>query len=241
MKILLSCVHSIFIELVYFKEVCLMAVINTRQIAKSNNKTKLIEFNDKMQYNDFSEQAGLKKSTIHNKFSRIVATIVDWSNGKGDKAIVVNHNITPLNMKTIAQMVLSGDTQPFEQIDKYSKKTGYYEQKIDHRTKNSEGYSPVTRFNIRYQANMVSPWTITIENGIGIAVISDIGGVSIKGGSYKEIRSATVYLSRTEMMTKMIEVRDYINAFEHAFMWEMLQQRDCFEKKLAEEYRNNKQ
>jgi len=217
-----------------------MAILNTRQICKSNNRTKLIEFNDKMQYNDYSEVAGLKRSTVHSKFSRIVATIVDWSNGKGDKAVVVNHNVTPLNMKTIAELVLSGNTQEFEIIDKYSKKTGYYEQKIDHRTVNDEGYSPVTRFNIRYQANMASPWTITIENGIGIAVISNIGGVSIKSGSYKELRAATVYLSKTEMITKMIEIRDYITAFEQIHMKEMLEHRNEFEKEQAKQYKNNK-
>lgn len=216
-----------------------MSIVNTRQIAKSNNKTKLIEFNDMMQYNDFSEVAGIKRSTVHSKFSRIRVTIVDWTNGKGENAVVVNHNLTPINIKTIAELVLSGNTEIFEQIDKYSKKTGYYEQKIDHRTVDDKGLSPVSRFNIRYQANMASPWTITIENGMGVVAVSDIGGINIKSGSYKELRSATVYLSKTEMIAKMIEIRDYILAFENAGIKDMLECRNTFEKKQAEQYKFN--
>lgn len=217
-----------------------MAIVNTRQITKSNNKTKLIEFNDMMQGNDFSEISGVMKSSVHSKFSRIRVTIVDWTNGKGESAVVVNHNITPITMKTIAELVLSGNTEVFEQTDKYSKKTGFFEQKIDHRTKDNDGLSPVSRFNIRYQPNMASPWTITIENGQGVAVISDIGGVSIKGGSYKELRSATVYLSKAEMIAKMIELRDYILAFEQSHIREMLEHRENFEKKQAEQHKQNK-
>ena len=218
-----------------------MAVKNTRQIAKSNNRTKLIEFNDMLQGNDFSEVAGVMKSSIHSKFSRIRVTIVDWTNGKGENAIVVNHNITPVMMKTIAQLILSGDIEMFQQTDKYSKRTGFFEQKIDHRNKDGQGYSPVSRLNIRYQPNMNSPWTITIENGKGIAVISDIGGVSIKSGSYQELRSATVYLSKAEMIARMIEVRDYILAFEQSHIKEMLKHRENYEKKQAEQrHKSNK-
>lgn len=216
-----------------------MSVLNTRQITKSNNKSKLIEFNDMLQRNDFSEISGVKKSTVHSKFSRIRVTIVDWTNGKGENAVVVNHNLTPINIKTIAELVLSGNTEIFEQIDKYSKKTGYYEQKIDHRTVDDKGLSPVSRFNIRYQANMASPWTITIENGMGVVAVSDIGGINIKSGSYKELRSATVYLSKTEMIAKMIEIRDYILAFENAGIKDMLECRNAFEKKQAEQYKFN--
>lgn len=212
-----------------------MAVVNTRQITKSNSKTKLIEFNDWLQVNDFSQESGVMKSTIHNKFSRIRITIVDWTNGKGENAVVVNHNITPVMMKTIAQLILSGDIEMFQQTDKYSKRTGFFEQKIDHRNKDGQGYSPVSRLNIRYQPNMNSPWTITIENGKGIAVISDIGGVSIKSGSYQELRSATIYLSKAEMIAKMIEIRDYIVAFEQSHIQEMLAARAQFEKKQAEQ------
>jgi len=107
-----------------------MAIVNTRQITKSNNKTKLIEFNDMMQGNDFSEISGVMKSSVHSKFSRIRVTIVDWTNGKGESAVVVNHNITPITMKTIAELVLSGNTEVFEQTDKYSKRPAFLNKKL---------------------------------------------------------------------------------------------------------------
>lgn len=211
-----------------------MAVENPRRIAKSNNKTKLIEFTDRMGFNDFSKESGVISSTVHNKFSRIVATIVDWTNGKGDKAIVVNHNLNPLVVKTIAHLVLSGNTVEFEKMDNYSKQTGFFEQKIDYYKKDENGMSPVSKFNIRYQANMSSPWTISIENGLGVALISDIGGVSIKSGSYQKLKTSTVYLSKTEMVAKMVELTDYINAFEQAFFKDMIVKRMEYEKKAKE-------
>lgn len=211
-----------------------MAILNTRQIAKSNNRTKLIEFNDNLSYNDFTDEAGVKRSTIHSKFSRIQVTIVDWTAGKGEKAVVVNHNITPQNMKLLAEMVLHGDVSEFEKQDKYSKQKGYFEQKINHRNKDEKGLSPVTRFNVYYQPQMSAPWTITIENGLGVAAVSNIGGISIKSGSYQKQNSATVYLSKTEMVLKMLEVRDYIMNFEQNFFRDMIIDRTNFEEKLKE-------
>ena len=216
-----------------------MANINIRQITKSNNKTKLIEFNDKMQFNDFSEETGVIKSSTHNKFSRIQLTIVDWTEGKKEKAIVVSHNITPSNLKLVAEMVLRNNTAVFEQIDKYTKKAGYLEQKINFRKKNERGCSPVTFLNIRYQSNMNSPWTITIENGEGIPQISSIGGVTIKAGSYQKIASATVFLSTTEFVSKMIEVKDYIQSFETSHFLKMLHLRAEKEKEKVEMQAND--
>jgi len=69
---------------------------------------------------------------------------------------------------------------------------------------------------------MNSPWTINIENGLGIATISDIGGVSIKGGSYKRLKYATVYLSEVNMISKMEELYDYVQSFEKAFFKDMI-------------------
>lgn len=215
-----------------------MSVINTRQISKSNNKTKLIEFNDRLQHNNFSEETGVCKSTVHSKYSRIQAVIVDWTAGKKDKAVVVTHNISPINIKLIAEMVLKGNISCFKETDRYSKKIGYFEQKIDFRKKNKDGCSPVTTFNIRYQEKMNSPWTITIENGIGIASISQIGGVSIKAGSYKKINNSSVYLSETEMAAKMIEIKDYIFAYETVYMRKMLAARKLKEKEFKEKREN---
>jgi len=206
----------------------------TRQIIKTNNKTKLIEFSDNMQPNDFSEETGVKRSTVHSKFSRIAATIVDWTKGKKDKAVVVQYNINPEVMKAIAHTILSGNLEDFQKVDKYSKKTGHFEQKINYYSKNSEGFSPVSSLNIRYQEQMNAPWTVTIENGVGIAEVSDIGGISIKRGTYKALHSSTVYLSRLQMAQVMLEVKNYIENFETVHMKKMLSCREQYEEKMAQ-------
>lgn len=215
-----------------------MAVINVKQITKSNNKTKLIEFNDNLQVNDFSDEFGLKKSTVHGKFSKIQVVIVDWTKGKGENAVVVQHNLNPDVMKAICEMVLSGDTSEFEKQDRYTKAIGFSESKINFYQKDENGYSPVTMFNIRYQKNMNSPWTITIETGKGIAQTNENGGISIKKGTYKKEKSATVYLSRGEMIARMTEVRDYIRNFEMVHFAEMLKNREKWEKKNQQKNNN---
>lgn len=142
-----------------------MTIENTKQITKSNAKTKLIEFNDKLQVNDFSDDNGIKKSTVHGKFSRINITCVDWSKGKGSSAVVATHNLTPDVMKMIAEMVIMNMITDFTKIDKYTKRIGFFEQKIDHYKKDEDDKSKVSMINIKYQEQMDNPWTITIENG----------------------------------------------------------------------------
>lgn len=199
-----------------------------QQIIKVNNRTKLIEFLDCLQSNDFSKETGVQKSTTHGKFSRIQATIVDWTNGKKEKAVVVSYNFHPTVLKAISHAVLTNQLEDFKKTDKYSKKNGYFEQKINFYNKNDEGYSPVSSINIRFQEKMNAPWTITIENGLGIAEISDIGGVSIKRGTYKPLNSATVYLTQLQMIQCMTELKDYIQNFENIHMERMLEYREQY-------------
>ena len=203
-----------------------------RQITKSNNRTKVIEWGDNLQANDFSEKTGVNKSSIHSKFSRIKIVIVDWTSGKKEKAVVVSHNMLPSNMKTIAELVIKNNFAVFEQPDKNKKQKGYLEHNINFYRKDEDGYSPVNIFNLQYQAAMNSPWTITITNGLAIASFNKLGGVSIKQGTYRKINTATVYLSHFEMLSKMIEVRDYIRTFETINMSRMLK---CREEKENEE------
>ena len=87
--------------------------------------------------------------------------------------------------------------------------------------------------NIRYQEQMNNPWTITVENGIWEVVTSNIGGVSIKSGSYKSIASVTMYLPKSEMIKKMIEVRDNIRDFETTHRKDMENSRLEYKKKLS--------
>ena len=124
-------------------------------------------------------------------------------------------------LKAISHAVLTNQLEDFKRRTNTAK-NGYFEQKINVYNKNDEGYSPVSSINIRFQEQMNAPWTITIENGLGIAEISDIG-VSIKRGTYKPLNSATVYLTRLQMIQLMTELKDYIHNFENIHMERMLE------------------
>lgn len=205
-----------------------MSIINTRQITKANNKTKLVEFNDNLQPNDLSEKSGEIKSTVHNKFSRIGVTIVDWSKGKKDKATVLNHNLIPATAKAIAEQVIIGNKNLFS-------RQGFAEQKIDFYKKDESGFSPISAIQIQYQQQMNNPWTITINSGKGIAIRNQNGGIAIKKGSYKKLSSSMVVISEIDMLIKMTELRDYIASFETCHMNYMLKNRTKFEQKLKRE------
>jgi len=206
-----------------------MAIINTKQISKSNNKTKLIEFNDKLQFNDFTDECGVKRTTVHGKFSRINVVIVDWTKGKGDMAVVVQHNIEPAIMKGICNLVLIGDTTEFEKQDKYTKSIGFTENKINIYQRDSEGYCPVTYFNIKFQPQMSNPWTITIETGKGKTQKNENDGIFIAKGTYIRESEAVIYLSKLEMHIKMLDVLDTIRNFETTNYPLMIKKRDDWE------------
>lgn len=193
-----------------------MAVQNVNQITKCNNKTKLLEFNDKLQHNDFSEKTGVQKSTTHSKFSRIELVIVDWTKGKGSSATVVNYKLHPTKIKALCELIVSGNTGVFEATDSFTKQKGYFEQKINHYEKNEKGLSPVSKVNIRFdiQLSMGPSFVVTIENGVGKVAKSQIGGISIQSGTYQKLSSSSVYISKTEMVFKAMEIRDHIQNFE---------------------------
>lgn len=192
-----------------------MAFSTLRQITKTNTSNKVLEFNDKLQSNNFGEH-GVERSTPHNTFSRIEVTIVDFSKGKKENAVVSQYNITPEMAKTIAGLFLSGDYPEFEKPDPALGGVGFVEQKINHYKVDEDGFSPVTKFNIKHQPNMKSPWTISIEVGKGKAERTPIGGVNIKRGTYQKSHDCTMYISKKEMYKMMTTLNDYVKNFE---MW----------------------
>ena len=211
-----------------------MSVSTLRQIAKTNTSNKLVEFNDKLQPNIFGE-AGVEKSSPHGKYSRVEVTIVDFSNGKKEKAIVGTYNLSPDFAKLIAHLVITGNTSEFEKPDKNLGVTGVAEQKINHYKVDDLGYSPVSKFVTRIQPQMNSPWTITIENGKGKAEKSTIGGISIAKGTYVKENSCTIYISTREMLKLMITLNDYINNFEFWMFKPMIEKRTEIEKNQRED------
>ncbi|MFW6024862.1 MAG: hypothetical protein ACOCRX_00825 [Candidatus Woesearchaeota archaeon] len=199
---------------------------NYKQIWKTNNKTKLIEFNDELQFNDFKSNGYNIKSTVHNKFSRIRVTIVDWTNGKKEKTNVINYLLLPSKMKLISDRILTKDIDFFSKVDNYTKKAGYYEQKINPHQKDANGNSPVSCINIYYQEKMRSPWTINIEEGVGkVGKNNNTGGIIVQPQTYNRIANSTLYITDSEILDGMIQIKDYINTFETVSMNKMLKAR----------------
>lgn len=155
---------------------------------------------------------------------------------KGDKAVVVQHNIEPSVIKGICNLVLIGDTTEFEKQDKYTKSIGLTENKINIYQKDSDGYCPVTNFNIKFQPQMNNPWTITIETGKGKTQKNENDGISIAKGTYIRESEAVIYLSKVEMHIKILEVLDTIRNFETNNYPLMIKKRDEYE--LANAYSN---
>lgn len=209
-----------------------MAIENLKQITKSANKTKIIEFNDNMHFNNFQGPFGINKSTVHSKISKINITIVDFTNGNKDKTIVLKHNVDPSVMKAISLQILSNRKDLFV--------NGIKEQKINFHKKDEEGYSSVSGLLIKYQEKMQNPWTVEIVNGKGIAVKNQTGGSIIKKGSYIETSKSAVYMSEMEFIIKMNEVRDYIEHFEIINMSKMIQVRNKMEQRIRNESQSAK-
>lgn len=210
---------------------------NLRQITRANGKNKLVEFNDNMQFNDFSDKGGVKKSRVHSKFSKIEVVMVDWSLGKKNKAVVISHNFNPSTIKAIANAIISGNMDLFT-----GKGRGFIQQKIDlyKPDANNNNLCPVSKISIRYEQQMNNPWTITLESGVGFADKSPTGGVQIRKGSYQKRNESKLALSIIDMIEKMTDVRDYINQFESYYMAPMLKTRNRLERKRIEEYKKNK-
>lgn len=206
---------------------------NFKQISKTANKDKILEFNDFMQLNDFNEEKGGKlSSTLHSKFSKIAVIIVDTTSGKKEKAKVLKFNFEPSTIKAIAQKIVDCNKDLFI--------PGYTFEKIDPYNKDQNGYSPVSKITIRYQEKMNNPWTFYIENGIGIPVKNaTTGGINIKKGSYKKICFSQVVIENWTAIIKMGEVKDYISKWENANMPTFVKLRNAAEKRYIDNRKSN--
>ena len=83
-----------------------MGYIDPERIQKfENNKCALI-FNDKLYHiteDEADEETGdFNICSLHSKYSKIKLTAIDFSNGGGTKATVVDFNLDPLRFKSIA-------------------------------------------------------------------------------------------------------------------------------------------
>lgn len=193
-----------------------MSIVNPRQIAKYQTGKNLIEFNDRLAIAD-----GKQASQIHSAFSKIYVVALDYSQGKGDKAIVADLNLDPDTAKYLAEEVLRG-----VQVD-------FSEQKILVHKKHPEDdrLCKVTIFSIKYNEKMRYPWNVVVENGWGIPETQENGGTALAKGSYKKEKAVKLFISDNEFKKIMVKVRDYIRTFEVVNFANLIRMREEFEEK----------
>jgi hypothetical protein len=219
-------------------------VINSKQIIKIGRQKKILESNDKLQVNDFFEETGYSRSTLHGRFSRVQLVIVDTKDGTGSKAKVGKYNFTidmfksifgvisidPIKYKELA-LAYNQSLTPSKNNDFLS---GF---KIDHYKKDANGYSPTTNIKLTYEEAMRndSKWKIAIDIGIGIAEKKE-NLVTVKAGTYKKIETATINITGPELKKLLMDTKDYVDAWEIISFPKMLAFRDAFDDRA----KNNK-
>ena len=126
-----------------------------------------------------------------------------------------------------------------QKIELLSEKV-FYEQKIAPNTQPGSNYSKVTALTIEYNTKMKSPWTIVVENGLGIREQTQTGGYKIKSGSYKDGKRIRLFLSDNDARKLFRKAADYVRAWEATNQGAAAKQRHEYEKVDRENYLANK-
>ena len=122
-----------------------------KQITKYMTTKKLLEFNDKLrlpplEYYAHVHANGDKNSSGKNVTSLIGITMLDYSNGKGDKTVSVEANITPDDLMFVLDNIRRG-AQTYE--NSQDKIFGEPDK---------DGKCQVTKLSIKRSHNMNYPW-----------------------------------------------------------------------------------
>ena len=107
----------------------------------------------------------------------------------------------------------------------------FYSQKIaKDASKENPGYSNVSSAGVEYNAAMKLPWTLTVENGIGIREHNSTGGYKIKSGSYKKSGSVRLFLSDGDVRKLFFQAEAYLAAWENGNWASAAKQRSEYER-----------
>ena len=181
------------------------------QITKYQTAKKLIEFMDNLVVADVDNYAKIHSTGGEGTFpSRIKITMLDYTNGTGDKKVEVGYNLVPSEFKYLYKIVSDCPKDFSYKLEKIN------EHKVE------GGFSPVTKISLNRQEEYNGqkknyPWTIRIENGRGIAEKTDIGGTKIKAGSYTKEKEVFINLNDMDMFKQFCAVMDYITYWEMAY------------------------
>ena len=189
-----------------------------KQITKYVTTQKLLEFNDKLrlpplEYYAHVHANGDKNSAGKNVTSLIGITMLDYSNGKGDKTVSVEANITPDDLMFILMNIRKG-TASFE--TKQEKIFGEPDK---------DGKCQVTKLSITRSPNMNYPWGIEIENGKAEkAKNAKTGGSYIKSGTYTQEATVKLNLNDYDLFKQLWRVEQYINIWGLTYVPQRIRQ-----------------
>ena len=185
----------------------------SEQIYKVQTDRKLIAVYDRLRYAPLTSYAqmhakGEYQENGHNVNSLIGITIQDYSNGTGNKNIIVQFNLAPEQI----QFFLTRITAGFQEYEwSLSKIYG---------NPDAQGYSIAQQFSISRHVNdqngrmMKSPWRIQIVNGKGIKVKNQNGGSYMKSGSFILEKNAFIQLTDMDLYTLLKRTDSYITNWE---------------------------
>ncbi len=185
----------------------------TNQICVLKTNRKLVAFYDKLRFASVCNYAQLHADGEYVENGRkirslIGLTLLDYTNGKGDKTITVKGNLSPDEVEYIYSRLNAGF--PIFEL---------YHDKI-FGAKDAHGYSQVTKLFITrnthdYQGNPLRiPWKIEVENGKGIAAQNQSGGTYIQKNSFQPISKAFINITDEDMFTLLNRVVKYIRVWE---------------------------
>lgn len=161
------------------------ATIN-KQIAVLKTGKSLVELLDNIRFRENS-------AWPFDKGARILCKMKDYSNGIGDNAVDVTHNLAITDVKKISQkiqnieninlLLLTSKRKIDEQMTIFS------EDKILNFDvyKNPKNFAErmVTQVSITYNPSMNNPFCIQVSNGWGVPERTSTGGTKIKSGSLR--------------------------------------------------------
>lgn len=196
----------------------------SRQIAKYATNKKLIEFNDKMRLPPLENYAhiqacGDKDKNGKNVNSLIGITMLDYSNGTGNKTVSVDANITPDELMYVFSKLNQG-VERFEMT----------QDKIFGEP-DADGKCTVTKLKI-VRATMDAqgkprnyPWFIQIENGRAVKAKNEkSGGSYIKANTYSAETKVYININDFDLFKLLSRIQSFINAWECTYSPERIRQ-----------------
>lgn len=191
-----------------------------KQITKYVTTKKLLEFNDKLrlpplEYYAHVHANGDKNSAGKNVTSLIGITMLDYSNGKGDKTISVEANITPDELMFILMNIRKGTASFETRQDKIFGEP------------DANGKCQVTKLSITRTAKdgINYPWCIEIENGKAVKEKNaQTGGSYIKSGTYTQEAIVKLNLNDYDLFKQLWRVEQYINIWGLTYVPQRIRQ-----------------